>query len=108
MKKLIPADTVDAAGNVWETTGENIRHGAKEFSEGEVKVIIDIMFPVGSLFIGDNNAILSVGHWELATPSGLYVMTGTIDQISGSTYVGTLKGDDSTTVSTIHIWKRVS
>ena len=36
MKKLIPADTVDIDGTVWETIGENIRHGAKEFSNTDI------------------------------------------------------------------------
>jgi hypothetical protein len=64
MKKLIPADTVDSDGNVWETTGENIRRGKKEFSESEVKAIVDILYPVGSTYCGDNAFILSVGKWE--------------------------------------------
>jgi hypothetical protein len=50
MKKLIPANTVDANGNVWETVGENIRSGAKECSEDNVKEIVDIIFPIGSIF----------------------------------------------------------
>ena len=65
MKKLIPADTVDLDGNVWETTGENIRHGVKGFYESEVKAIIDIMFPVGSVYCGENAFVLSVGTWSL-------------------------------------------
>lgn len=64
MKKLIPADTVDAAGNVWETVGENIRGGAKEFSNNDVKEIVDILFPVGSVYCGINAFILSVGKWK--------------------------------------------
>ena len=54
MKKLIPADTVDAKGNVWETTGENIRCGAKEFSDNDVKAIVNILFPVGSVYCGES------------------------------------------------------
>lgn len=65
MKKLIPADTVDAAGNVWETTGENIRRGAKEYSDDIVKQIVDILFPVGSVYCGENSIITSVGTWEV-------------------------------------------
>lgn len=64
MKKLIPADTVDAKGNVWETVGENIRNGAKEFSEDSVKEIVDILFPIGSVYCGKNSFILSVGKWK--------------------------------------------
>lgn len=64
MKKLIPADTVDANGIVWETTGENIRRGAKEFSEDNIKAIVDILFPVGSVLCGENAFITSVGKWE--------------------------------------------
>lgn len=64
MKKLIPADTVDAEGTVWPTTGENIRKGAKEFSDFDVKAIVDILFPVGSVYCGTNAFILSVGKWK--------------------------------------------
>ena len=65
MKKLIPADTVDAYGNVWETTGENIRHGVKDFSERDAKMIVNALFPVGSIYCGENSFITSVGKWEL-------------------------------------------
>lgn len=85
MKKLIPADTVDANGNVWETTGENIRCGAKEFSENSVKEIVDILFPVGCVFCGENEFILSVGTWEKLT--------------TGST---------ETNGASLRFWKRVS
>lgn len=67
MKKLIPADMVDANGNVWPTTGENIRKGAKEFYENEVKAIVNVLFPVGSVYCGDNPFITSVGKWDLLT-----------------------------------------
>lgn len=91
MKKLIPADTVDVAGNVWETVGENIRKGAKEFSEDIVKEIVNILFPVGSVYCGTNAFILSVGKWKhvnvgangraviMASPSdGKYIDTNKI------------------------------
>lgn len=64
MKKLIPADTVDVAGNVWETVGKNIRRGEKEISESSVKEIVNILFPVGSVYCGTNTFILSVGKWK--------------------------------------------
>lgn len=64
MKKLIPADTVDADGNVWETVGENIRNGKKAYSEDAVKAIVDILFPVGSVYVGESSFILSVGNWQ--------------------------------------------
>ena len=70
MKKLIPADTVDASGNVWETTGENIRHGIKDFSERDAKMIVDMLFPVGSIYVGENSFIFSVGKWEQIVSNG--------------------------------------
>lgn len=77
MEKLIPADTVDSAGNVWETVGENIRNGAKKFSESSVKAIVDILFPVGSVYCGENAFILSVGKWELIVNGvGKFVQLG--------------------------------
>lgn len=79
MKKLIPADTVDAKGNAWETVGENIRRGEKDFSENYVKAIVDSMFPVGSIYCGENSYILSVGKWETIVGNGRPLV------ISGST-----------------------
>ena len=66
MRDFIPADTIDANGKVWDTVGENIRDGAKKlsFSESDVKEIIDILFPVGSIYTGENSIITSVGTWE--------------------------------------------
>lgn len=66
MKKLIPADTVDAHGNVWDTVGENIRHGIQD-TNSDVKSIVDIMFPVGSVYCGENPFVLSVGVWKQLT-----------------------------------------
>lgn len=77
MKKLIPADTVDAKGNVWETVGENIRRGAKDTSIDAVKEIVDILFPVGCILCGENTFITSVGTWELIrNASGLPYLQG--------------------------------
>lgn len=109
MKKLIPADTVDANGVVWETTGENIRNGAKEFSENDIKAIVDIIYPVGTVYCGDNPFVLSVGQWNQIkspdwnvlylggeSPTGTSVNTPGYT-ISGNTAVGVV----------VRIWKRV-
>ena len=86
MKKLIPADTVDAAGNVRETTGENIRRGEKEFSTNDAKEIVDILFPVGSVYCGENNFILSVGVWELLTENAGRLIRSGKSIVTGSSY----------------------
>ena len=88
MNKLIPADTVDVKGNVWETTGENIRRGEKDFSENCVKAIVNSMFPVGSIYCGENSYILSVGEWETIVGNGRPVV------ISGSTASASLVSVD--------------
>lgn len=111
MKKLIPADTVDANGTVWRTTGENIRHGAKEFSEESMKEIVNILFPIGSVYCGENNFILSVGKWNLLTDGlGRFVQLGE-KLLSGSTYTATAyveKEGASDHYVVIRMWKRVS
>lgn len=86
MKKLIPADMVDAAGNVWETTGENIRRGKKEFSINELKEIVDILFPVGSVYCGENSFILSVGTWKLLVENSGRVIRSGNNIETGSSY----------------------
>ena len=111
MKKLIPADTVDAEGTVWETVGENIRRGAKDFSENSVKAIVNILFPVGSVYCGENSFILTVGTWEQikAPTAGLYrlgvnVLTGNQFDNDIISTGASVKGK----VISIRLWKRVS
>ena len=57
-----PADTVDANGKVWETVGENIRHGAKDGLEDILIKFrhdtLDAMFPVGYVMVGQIPEIL--------------------------------------------------
>lgn len=96
MKKLIPADTVDSKGVVWETTGENIRNGAKEFSENDIQAIADILFPVGSVYCGENAFILSTGKWENITKT-----------VSFPVYVAK-PPETYSSVASIRMWKRVS
>lgn len=86
MKKLIPADTVDAAGKAWETTGENIRRGAKEPSIDSMKAIVDVLFPVGSVYCGENSFILSVGVWELLQENGGRIIRSGKSIVTGSSY----------------------
>lgn len=107
MKKLIPADTVDASGTVWETTGENIRQGAREYSESEVKAIVDILFPIGSVFCGENNFILSVGTWEKLTALGGRVVVVGNTTPSGER-VSITTGDTNIPGASLRFWKRVS
>ena len=107
MKKLIPADTVDAAGNVHRTVGENIRFGDKYFSKESVKSIVDVLFPVGSIYVGENSFILSVGTWVRLGAEGSPVYVGLRGQ-TGTTYKASAKGDAQETAFTIRLWKRVS
>lgn len=108
MKKLIPADTVDTAGNVWKTTGENIRYGAKEFSEDDVKAIVDIIFPIGSIFLGENTFIQSVGTWEPVPNSNDIPLHGSVAIPTGSVRKWSMKGTESAHSMTVRIWRRVS
>lgn len=107
MKKLIPADTVDTNGTVWETAGENIRRGAKEFSVNDVKSIINILFPVGSIFCGENSLVTSVGIWTLITNYGSYIISGGDTDITGNTTTGTIQGSENGNAYLIRMWKRV-
>lgn len=87
MKKLIPADTVYAAGKAWETTGENIRRGAKETSIDSMKAIVDVLFPVGSVYCGENSFILSVGVWELLQENAGRIIRSGKSIVTGSSYI---------------------
>lgn len=109
MKKLIPADTVDAAGNVWETVGENIRGGAKEFSNNDVKAIVDILFPVGSVYCGENAFVLSVGKWKQITDTVSYPVYVASSVVTGEKASARVAAPPETysTVASIRMWKRI-
>lgn len=109
MKKLIPADTVDANGTVWETIGENIRRGAKEFSEDIVKEIANILFPIGSVYCGENSLILSIGNWNRVSLNGLPIIS-TATVTSGNSIVSEYiaKQETQSNGLSLRMWKRVS
>nr|DAO17328.1 MAG TPA: hypothetical protein [Caudoviricetes sp.] len=96
MKKLIPADTVDANGTVWETVGENIRRGEKEFSDDTIKEIVNILFPVGSVYCGENSFILSVGVWTLLVENAGRIIRSGNTVKSGDSYKSDMILTDST------------
>lgn len=108
MKKLIPADMVDAKGNVWETVGENIRYGAKEFSENDVKAIANILFPVGAVYSGENAFILAVGKWELLPGAGLGIIAGGATTVTGAFQQPGAARSTEGNVVLLRLWKRVS
>lgn len=111
MKKLIPADTVDAAGNVWETTGENIRRGKKEFSINDAKEIVDILFPVGSVYCGENSFILSVGVWTLLVENAGRIIRSGNTLATGSSYKSDMILTDTTSTDyyvSMRMYRRTS
>lgn len=108
MKKLIPADTVDAKNNVWETAGENIRKGAKEFSKDDVKAIVNILFPVGSVYSGENTFILAVGKWELLPGAGLGIISGGKGTVTGQFQQPGAERSTTGNVVLLRLWKRVN
>lgn len=109
MKKLIPADTVDAAGFVWETTGENIRRGAKEFSEDIVKNIVDALFPVGSVYCGENSTILSIGTWNRMSLDGIPIISTAVTESGNSVNCYYIAKQESAIMGlSLRMWRRVS
>lgn len=107
MKNLIPADTIDAEGHVWETVGENIRNGAKHFSAHEIIEILQIMYPIGSVYVGDSSFLSLFGSWKHIGLAGMPYVAGT-SQTSGSIIDATIKGSDSISSIVLNMWKRVS
>ena len=108
MKKLIPADTVDAKGAVWETTGENIRNGAKEFSKTDIETIANLLFPVGSVYCGENSFILSVGKWNQITENSAQPLVLGTTSISGTAANFAISGNSDGHQTIVRMWKRVS
>lgn len=82
-QKIYPADTVDSAGKVWDTVGENIRNGKKSSVKNVVDNAIDdllnAMYPVGYTYIGELPPLLKKKFkWEIGLPgvtgrSGAYI-----------------------------------
>lgn len=111
MKRLIAADTVDAEGTVWETIGENIRKGARELSDNTIKAIVDIMFPVGSVYCGENSYITSIGTWQLITEGNSAPLVLAYETYTGglttSTFTGAKQETESPVIA-LRLWKRVS
>ena len=91
----------------WERM-ENCRGGAKEFSEYNVKEIVDIIFPIGSIFIGENAFILSVGTWEPVPHSNDIPLHGSIDAPTGNVRRWSMKGTETANSMTVRLWRRVS
>lgn len=107
---LIPANTVDAAGNVWDTIGENIRSGERNFSVNDARKIVDILFPVGSVYCGENNFILSIGKWNPISESDWTLVYLGVGTPTGSFFsVAPACGTSSTAKAiSLRMWKRVS
>ena len=105
MKRFIPADTVDAAGNVWETTGENIRNGAKEI---DINAIVDAMFPVNSIYCGENSVILSVGKWNLMPEGNNMPLLLSTSNVTGTKTRVTIAGTEDIVGIKLRLWKRIS
>lgn len=111
MERLIPADTIDAEGNVWQTTGENIRNGAKHYSNHDLKTLVNLLFPVGSIYLGDNTVITSVGKWEPISSGNTLPLILVYNSISGirtkSDFVVPAQTEKAYGIS-VRIWKRVA
>ena len=113
-----PADTVDADGKVWETVGENIRNGSNgsksnitEYVRNEINTVLNLMFPVGYVFIGELPPYLSsIFKWKPASISTLginsavyltgYVELNTKIEENKSFSIPILRSDDLTTFNT--------
>lgn len=92
---------------MWETTGENIRNGVREFSEKDAKLLANAMFPIGSVYCGENSFILSVGEWtQITTNAGKPLVLGSAS-VSGSSVQFEIGGTTPVNQTVIRMWKRV-
>ena len=73
-----PADTVDAAGKVWPTVGENIRNGANGFDyDALMDKMIKDMYPMNFILVGEVPSLVSK-HVTFAPLPYNVTMTGVI------------------------------
>lgn len=96
---------------MWETTGENIRRRSKEFSEDTIKEIVDILFPVGSIYCGENAFILSVGKWtQISQNGGRALVLGSTVASGNSIETHKIMISDTETAryTTLRMYRRVS
>lgn len=94
-----------------ETTGENIRRGKKELSTNDVKELVDILFPVGSVYCGENSFILSVGAWKLLVENSGRVICSGNNIETGSSYKSDMILRDSTSTNyyvSLRMYKRTA
>lgn len=91
---------------MWPTTGENIRYGSREYSENDMKAIVGILFPIGTIYCGENSFILSTGTWE--TIGGGRLIAAGDTTISGTLGTRQLGKDSDINVVYLRIWKRIS
>lgn len=111
MRDFIPADTVDANGKVWDTVGENIRSGEKDFSANDIKAIADLLFPVGSVYCGENPLVLSIGTWDPVLDAVNLIKLGSKTIPSGGYSQGKavlFSETEKAPYINIRMWKRVS
>lgn len=96
---------------MWETTGENIRRGKKELSTNDVKELVDILFPVGSVYCGENSFILSVGTWKLLEENAGRVIRSGNNKETGSSYKSDMILTDSASTDyyvSLRMYKRTA
>lgn len=122
-----PADTVDATGKVWGTTGENIRNGSKssEYLDNTLEKIIKEMYPINFVIVGEVPPLVSkYTSWAplpynvsgIGFRLGINAPTGTLDNSVGCTFMTLneqkkilpdLSGFQSTSIF-IRFWKRLA
>ena len=85
-------------------------NNGREYSESNIKAIVDVLFPVGSVFAGENNFILSVGKWEqIVANSGRAIILGENAVSGSSTRLNVFTVDTAEVHYTIlRLFKRVS
>lgn len=96
---------------MWETTGENIRRGKKELSTNDAKELVDILFPVGSVYCGENSFILSVGTWRLLEENSGRVIRSGNNIETGSSYKSDMVLTDSASTDyyvSLRMYKRTA
>lgn len=91
MQKTVYANTVNSDGKAFETIGENIRSIGSGGGSVDLKSILDILYPVGSYYVGDVPATWkTVSTWEKQGITMAVVVTNpdadpfAIDTLSGN------------------------
>lgn len=107
-QRTVLADGVDRESHAWETVGENIRGSSGGGGSVDLKTLLDIIFPIGSYFIGSiPESWKTVSTWEPQSDGDSIVMcNGSVEPFANIGISGGI-GEPLSTINFV-VYKRTA